>query len=260
MNVTKLLISVVAICAMLTPVLAQSNSRGPDSPVVVGVLKSVDATGKRYEVLQEGKYVRKLFTDDKTKVYFVGLPKKADHQPSVGYGVKASSEKDGRIKSITFTPPLDKDQPLGEEKLAMSVSELFAKVDHNADGRVSYAEYSETIYYSPKHGPDAFRKADKDNSGEFDSQEFAEALKNVSWWKLSRKTPEQWIAQADQNQDGRINLQEFAKICTSKNHIDNIFKRSDRDQSGHLDVAETKAYIHGITHGKARRKSRPKKK
>ena len=130
--------------------------------------------------------MRKLFADDKTKVYFVGLPKKADHRPSEGYGVKASSEKDGRLKSIIFTHPLSKAQPLGEEQLVTLAGELFSKVDRNADGRLGYVAFSKMIYYSPKHGPDAFRKADKDPDGKLNQKEFAQSLKGVSWWRLSR--------------------------------------------------------------------------
>ena len=124
MRTNSFLIFVLAIVALQTHVLAQSNSKGAKSQVVVGVLKSVDASGKRFEVLQEGNFVRKLLTHDKSKVYFVGLPKEADRRPSVGLGVKASTENGGMVKSITFTPAIGKAKPLGEEKLTLSAGEL----------------------------------------------------------------------------------------------------------------------------------------
>lgn len=258
MRTNSFLIFVLAIVALQTHVLAQSNSKGAKSQVVVGVLKSVDASGKRFEVLQEGNFVRKLLTHDKSKVYFVGLPKEADRRPSVGLGVKASTENGGMVKSITFTPAIGKAKPLGEEKLTLSAGELFSKVDRDADGRVSYGEFSEAIYYSPKHGPDAFRNADRDGNGTFDSQEFEQALAKVSWWKLSRKTAVDWFREADKNRDSDLEIKKFSLICSSGNHIDRIFKRADGDASGSLSQQETANYIRSVTHGK--KKSRGKRK
>jgi Ca2+-binding EF-hand superfamily protein len=240
----------VIVGCLLTPVFSESNSKGPNSLVVVGALKGVDSSGTQFEVLQDGDHTRKLYSDAKTKVYFIGLPNKANHKPMVGYGVKASSEKDGRLKSISFTPEIDEPKPLGAEKLAMSATELFARVDRDDNSRVGYAEFSETIYYSPKHGPDSFRKADKDSDGELNLKEFAVAVSSVSWWKLSRKTPDEWFTQADKNRDGMLDIKEFASICTSGNHIENIFKRTDGDESGSLTQRETAAYIRSVTHGK----------
>ena len=34
---------------------------------------------------------------------------------------------------------------------------------------------------------------DKDSDGVLDSAEFVAALSKVSWWKLSRKTPDEWF-------------------------------------------------------------------
>ena len=52
---------------------AQSNSKGKDSSVVVGILKEADATGKKLKVLQVGEGLRELHMDSKSKVYFVGI-------------------------------------------------------------------------------------------------------------------------------------------------------------------------------------------
>jgi Ca2+-binding EF-hand superfamily protein len=252
------LIPVIVGC-LLTPAFAESNSKGPNSPVVVGTLRGVDSSGTQFEVLQDGDHTRKLYSDKKTQIYFIGLPNKADHKPTVGYGVKASSEKGGRLKSISFTPEIGEPKPLGAEKLAMSAAELFARVDRDDNSRVGYVEFSETIYYSAKHGPDSFRKADKDSDGELNQKEFAVAVGGVSWWKLSRHTPDEWYAKADKNKDDELDIKEFAVICTSGNHIDNIFRRADIDRSGRLSSKETTAYIRGVTHGIKRQKKTDKK-
>ena len=243
---------VFSCCCLAPSVFAQSNSKGENSSVVVGVLKEVHAGGKKLKVLQDGEVLRDLHTDSKSKIHFVGIANKAARKATVGYGVKASSEKDGRIKTITFTPPIPESKPLGENRLSMTPAELFKQVDADEDSRVGYGEFSQSIYHSPKHGPDHFRKADSDSDGGLNSGEFRKALEDVSWWTLSRKAPETWFQEADANGDEQLSMKEFAGVCASGNHIDNVFKRTDRDKSGSLNQRETAAYIRSVTHGKQR--------
>ena len=172
--------------------------------------------------------------------------------------MKASCGKDGQIKTITFTPPVGKPSAIGEQRLTMTVQELFKEVDKDGSKSISYPEFSTSIYYSPKHGPDSFRKTDQDSDGVLNAAEFNKALSGVSWWKLSRTTPDEWFVQADENKDGTLSIKEFAIICTSGNHIENIFKRADEDKSGGLTQRETEAYIRSVTHEE--KKSRKKRK
>ena len=251
----KLSVNAVAVLVSAFSVLASnaqapSNSKGPNRPVVVGTLKSVDSSGTRFDVQQSDEYLRKLYLNSESKVYFVGLPAKGEQKPRAGLGVKAICEKDGRVKTISFTPPVGEPSMLGVKRLTMTESELFKEVDKNVSESISYIEFNKYIYHSPKHGPDSFRKADKDSDGVFDTTEFVEALSKVSWWKLSRKTPAEWFIQADKNRNCMLDIKEFAWICTSGNHIENIFKRTDRDESGSLTQRETAAYIRSVTHGK----------
>ncbi len=246
-----------AFSGLATNAQAQSNSKKSDSPVVVGTLKSVDSSGTKFEIQQDSGYLRKLYLDSKSKVYFVGLLAKGEQQPKPGQGVKATSDKDGCVKTISFTPSFGKTAMLGENRLKMTNSELLKEIDKDGSSSISYVEFSKYIYHSPKHGPDSFRKADKDSDGVLDAAEFVEALSKVAWWKLSRKTPDEWFILADRNKDGLLDVKEFALICTSGNHLENIFKRSDRDKSGSLSEQETEAYIRSITHGKQKsRKTR----
>ena len=249
---------VLSSCCFVPSSYAQSNSKGKNSSVVVGILKEVHAAGKELKVLQAGDLLRELHTDSKSKVYFVGIANKAARKATVGYGVKASCDKDGRIKTISFTPPIPAPKPLGEKRLSMTPAELFKQVDADQDGRVGYGEFSRSVYHSPKHGPDHFRKVDSDRDGGLNSDEFRKALENVSWWTLSRKAPEAWFQEADADGDEKLSMKEFAHICTSGNHADNVFKRADRDDSGNLSSRETTAYIRSVTHGKQR--SRKKRK
>ena len=237
---------------------AKPNSKGPDSPIVVGTLTSVDSSKKKFDVQQSGENLRKLYANSKSKIYFVGFPVKGDQKPRTGLGVKASCGKDGLIKTITFTPPVGDPSTLGEKRLTMTEQELFNEVDKDASKSISYAEFSEHIYYSPKHGPDSFRKTDQNGDGVLNATEFNKALSGVSWWKLSRKTPDEWFFQADENKDGTLSIKEFAIICTSGNHIENIFKRADEDTSGGLTQRETEAYIHSVTHEKKKNRKKGK--
>ena len=242
-------------------VYAKPNSKGADSAIVVGTLTRVDSSGKAFDVQQAGENLRTLRLDSKSKVYFVGFSGKNKHEPQAGFGVKASCGKDGQIKTITFTPPIGEPSAIGEQRLTMTEQELFNEVDKDGSKSISYPEFSTYIYYSPKHGPDSFRKTDQDGDGVLDATEFKKALSGVSWWTLSRMTPEKWFVRADENNDGTLTIKEFAGICTSGNHIENIFKRADGDKSGGLTRSETEAYIRSVTHEeKKEKKSRKKRK
>jgi Ca2+-binding EF-hand superfamily protein len=247
-----------AFLVMSLNVQAKSNSEGTDRSVVVGTLASVDSSGKKFSVQQSGEHLHKLYMNAKSTVYYVGLRTQSEQKPRVGLGVKASCGKGGIIKTITFTPPLGEPAMVGEKRLTMTERELFNEVDKDASRSVSYVEFSKHIYYSPKHGPDSFRKADRDRDGVLGTAEFMNALSGVSWWKLSRQTADEWFLQADKNRDEMLDVEEFAIICTSGNHIENVFKRADEDKSGSLTQHETVAYIRSVTHGKVRKRKKRK--
>ena len=61
----------------------------------------------------------------------------------------------------------------------------------------------------------------------------------------------------DKNKDAKLNIDEFSSICTSGNHLENIFKRADQDHSGTLTQRETTTYIRSVTHDE--KKSRKKR-
>ena len=258
-SITAVLVSIFFIDSV--SVQAKPNSKGADSAIVVGTLTRVDSSGKAFDVQQTGESLRTLRLDSKSKVYFVGFSGKSKQEPQAGFGVKASCGKDGQIKTITFTPPVGEPSTLGKKRLSMTKQELFNEVDKDGSKSISYPEFSTYIYYSPKHGPDSFRKTDQDGDGMLDTTEFNTALSGVSWWKLSRTTPDEWFVQADENKDDTLSIKEFASICTSGNHIENIFKRADGDKSGGLTRSETEAYIRSVTHEeKKEKKSRKKRK
>ena len=189
--------------------------------------------------------------NSESKVYFVGLPAKGGPKPRVGLGVKATCEKDGRMsRSISFTPPVGEPSMLGEKRLTMTESELLKEVDKDASNTISYVEFSKYIYHSPKHGPDSFRKADKDSDGVLDTAEFVEALSKVSWWKLSRKTPDEWFTQADKSKNGMLDIKEFAcNLHERQSHRQRLQTRSTAMTPGSLSSARNNR-IHSHCHAR----------
>ena len=99
-SLAALLVSIFLVGS--TYVHAKPNSKGADSSIVVGTLTDVDSSGRTFHVQQTGESLRKLHLDSQSKVYFVGFSKKNKQEPQAGFGVKASCEKDGQIKTITF--------------------------------------------------------------------------------------------------------------------------------------------------------------
>ena len=226
----------------------KSNSSGPDSPVVVGIIKT--ASGNRVEV-QQGQYLRKLTLNKKSKVVFVSFLG-AKEEFKAGYSVKAKVAQE-LINSIYITLPIGEVSRRTPDMSAMSALDLFKKADQNQDGEVCYRELSRVIHYSPKHGPDTFTKVDKDKSGTLDQTEFSAKLKSVDWWKLSQKSPLQWLAFCDKDKNGQLSPEEFA-IIAGEGHLESRFKRTDKDKSGAANLKELTAYISNVVQPKAKKK------
>ena len=51
----------------------------------------------------------------------------------------------------------------------------------------------------------------------------------------------------------------YGEICTGGNHLENVFNRNDRDQSGNLTQQETTAYVRSVTHGNRSSKTKRKR-
>ncbi|MEK6234570.1 MAG: hypothetical protein N2C14_07645, partial [Planctomycetales bacterium] len=121
--------------AAVPGVFAQSNSKGPNSPIVVGILIGIDDSRTKFTV-QAKDHARELSVGDAATVEYVGFPNPAERKPTLGFGVKARVEPGGKLRSVLFTPPIPQQVPLGEERLTLTDKELFRKVDRNADGKL----------------------------------------------------------------------------------------------------------------------------
>jgi Ca2+-binding EF-hand superfamily protein len=222
-----------------------SNTKGPDAPVVLGVITAVD--GKvltiRVPAIEAKQTIeRKITLTEKTTISYLDIPDKTQQVPTVGYNIKGYAEEDRLLlKSAILSPPLGKIVNLGPERLTMSDDKLFAKADTNGDGKVSYGEFSASIEVSEKHGPHDFQTADKNKDGLLDIAEFVERMKSVTWWRLSRKSPHELFAQSDKDENGSLSMKEFSAIGAG--HLDAVFPRYDKDNSGGLDEQEVTDYI-----------------
>ena len=86
-----------------------------------------------------------------------------------------------------------------------------------------------------------FNKSDKNKSGTLNLKEFEAKLETIKWYRISRKTPDEWHAEFDANSDGALNKQEFVAFLGSSAHIDTFLKRADKDKSGGISVEELAA-------------------
>ena len=227
--------------------LCKSNSSGPDSPVLYGEIIAVSDDRKTVTILQSGSDKREITITKKTKLSFVGMGKKSK-ELKVGYWGKAKV-KNGEAGSLKLTQPVGKLNPLGPERVSMDEKSIFTAVDENRDSGVDYVEMSRSIYHSPKHGPDKFEKYDVDANGLLDEEEFPVLLDQLTWWKFSRKSADNWFAQADTNRDGKLDEKEFGQTFDTGNHTENRFKRTDGDKSGFLDKPEVSEFYQSLISG-----------
>jgi len=226
----------------------KSNSRGPDSPVLFGEITAVGDGGKTVTILQAGSQARKISITNKTTLSFVGMAKE-NQELKVGYWGKAKV-KNGEAGSLKLTLPVGALKPLSKERTSMDENAIFAAVDQNRDSGIDYVEMSRAIYHSPKHGPDKFEKCDVDANGLLDQKEFPVLLDQLTWWKFSRKSVDDWFTQADSNGDGKLDENEFGQTFDGGNHTQNRFKRADSDKSGFLDKVEVADYYKGLIIGR----------
>ncbi len=237
------ILTVIGISLATTTTSAQSNSKGRNSSVVVGRIVSVD--DDIILVRQNGEdHQRKLTVTKKTNVAFVGfkgIGKPAD-APQAGFGVKAKVAPGDILKSVHYTPLLPASRDI-TDKHKLTEAELFQKADLDHNKRVDYVEFSIGIHRSEKHGPDHFPKMDQDGDDTLDGKEFEQALKKVSWWRLSRKSLEEWMQTADKNGNRELSQSEFGVVCQSGNHLNQIFKRTDKDKSDAISLEELGSYL-----------------
>ena len=233
--------ALIALC--LTCASSEIAAQEKKGETLHGVVESVD--GNTITVTYRRKS-RTFTLNDKAKIHYVSFLK-AKKEIKPGFFFRAGVDSKGQCNQLWVTLPIPKENLKPSAKmLTMTPAELHKMADTNGDGELSYVEYATAIYRSPKHGPVGFGKADKDKSGTLNLKEFTPKLEGIKWYRISRKTPAEWHAEADANSDGVLSKQEFVTFLGSTAHLDTFFKQADKDRSGDLSVADLASFIDSI--------------
>lgn len=242
-NSMKTNLSFILIAFFLTLASSDSVAQKAKAETLSGVVESVD--GKKITVNHRRKS-RTFTLHDKLKINYVSFLK-AKKEIKPGFFIRAGVNSAGQCNQLWVTLPIPEENLKPSAKmLTMTPAELLKMADDNGDGELSYVEYATAIYRSPKHGPVGFNKSDRDKSGTLNLKEFSKKLEGIKWYRISRKTPAQWHAEADANSDGVLSKQEFVTFLGSTAHLDTFFKRADKDRSGDLSVADLAGFIDSI--------------
>ncbi len=245
-NSHSLTTAVLASCLIAMSVPAQAakkkNSK-PQGSMLIGIVEEAHKDHLMIATTMHKRQKRKLILNEQSDIKYVGYDEKKN---AIETGSMFRAQVSGYvITSLYVTPAIGEGivEPT-PEMLKMTPGELFKMADKNQNGRISYVEMSQAIKpHRPKHGPVMFHKADTDKSGALNRKQFDELLVKVTWWKMSRKTPEEWFKDSDQDNNGVLSQKELAILQGTDAHIDKIFKSADKNKSGDLDDAEVSALI-----------------
>jgi Ca2+-binding EF-hand superfamily protein len=237
--------------------MAANGSKGAKSPMVIGIIE--EAHDDHILVVTRDKFERKLTFKDDSKIVYVGYDD-AEKKIQAKCAFRAQV-KDEVIGTIYVTPDIGTDDTTEPtpEMLKMTPAEIFEVADRNKNGRVCYVEVSKTIKYSLKHGPISFGKCDKDKSGALSPSEFSSLLEKTEWWRMSRKTDEEWFKGSDLDKNGVLSKKELAHLLGKEAHLDTFFKQADKNASGDLDLPETSAFIQSKIFPSLKAKNQKKK-
>ena len=236
-------LSFILIAFFLTLASSDSVAQKAKAEILSGVVESVD--GKKITVNHRRKS-RTFTLHDKLKINYVSFLK-AKKEIKPGFFIRAGVDSAGQCNQLWVTLPIPEENLKPSAKmLTMTPAELLKMADDNGDGELSYVEYATAIYRSPKHGPVGFNKSDRDKSGTLNLKEFSKKLEGIKWYRISRKTPAQWHAEADANSDGVLSKQEFVTFLGSTAHLDAFLERTDKDRSGDISVEELAGFIDSI--------------
>lgn len=245
----RLTIAVLALSliAINFPVLAaEKKSREPQGSMVIGMVEEVHNDHLMIASTKGKREKEKLILNEQSDVKYVGYDEKKNE---IETGSMFRAQVKGEVITSMYVTPA-----IGEgfveptpEMLKMTPGELFEMADKDQNSRISYVEMSQTIKpHAPKHGPVMFYKADPDKSGALNRKQFDDLLTKVTWWKVSRKTPDEMFKASDQDANGVLSKEEFAILQGTEAHIDKIFKAVDKNKSGDVDLNEAKIYINGL--------------
>lgn len=237
----------------VSPAVCAEESEAGEKILLMGIVAKVEEGSLLIRKAKAGKEEQRIGLTADTRFGFVGfqgMGKPAD-KPTAGFAVKANLAPDNTAKFLLFSPDFP---PLQEipNKHKLTAAELFQKTDQNQDGKVDYLEYASKIFQSYKHLPDRYQsKFDTNGDDTLDLQEFTTSLDRLDWWRLSRKSAEEWVHWADKDKSGQLENEE-AKTFIHAGHgdVNKLLAKLDRDKSGGISVSELETYLEANILGK----------
>lgn len=112
-----------------------------------------------------------------------------------------------------------------------SSPERLRRADKNGDGKVSKKEFKSSF---PKAGEDTFNRLDKDGDGVISAKEIPKTAGRGT--EAYRKRLDEQTRKADENKDGKVTKEEFAKTYPSADK--GMFDRLDRNGDGIYDAKD----------------------
>lgn len=112
-------------------------------------------------------------------------------------------------------------QALGKDLSEAELKEFISKVDTDADGVISFPEFLEEMVRGMKAWgkkqdlQEAFRVFDVDRNGYISVDELKQVMAKLGE-ELSQEVLEAMIHEADVDQDGQVNYEEFVRILSPK--------------------------------------------
>lgn len=112
-------------------------------------------------------------------------------------------------------------QALGKDLSEAELKEFISKVDTDADGVISFPEFLEEMVRGMKAWgkkqdlQEAFRVFDVDSNGYISVDELKQVMAKLGE-ELSQEVLEAMIHEADVDQDGQVNYEEFVRILSPK--------------------------------------------
>lgn len=106
---------------------------------------------------------------------------------------------------------------LGAKPTKDEIDGMIKEVDNDGSGKIDYNEF--LVFYSRKMNEpeteedliEAFRIFDRDGNGQITREELRHVMTTLGE-KLTEEEADEMIRQADINQDGKINIEEFIKF------------------------------------------------
>jgi len=113
---------------------------------------------------------------------------------------------------------------IGQNPTQTELAALCEEVDKDKSGTIEFDEFVDLMARTNKTQDDmdkeiiaAFRSFDVDGSGYLDREELVEALTTMGDGPVDEETVNEWIAEADVDGDGKINLKEFISMMMNDN-------------------------------------------